>query len=81
MAEPITTENIEAIITPIIEKIVEKVVGEVVGTLLNDMMTLIDERFNKLEAQMERMDKRVTYVEKHLSRKRNFPQLKLRPES
>jgi hypothetical protein len=38
--------------------------------LLNDVILLVDDRFDRLEA-------RTTRVEKHLSRKRRFPQLKL----
>lgn len=88
MAEDLTTENIEASITPIVEKIVERVVGEVVGTLLNDVMILISERFDRLEERMDRMaqahhglEARVTHIEKHLSRKRSFPRLKPTTES
>lgn len=83
MAEVLTTENVEAIITPIVERIVERVVGEVVGTLLNEAMILISERFDRLEVRIDQMaqahsglDARVTHIEKHLSRKRSFPRLK-----
>lgn len=80
MAEVLTTENVEAIITPIIERIV----GKVVGTLLNEAMILISDRFDRLEARLDRMaqahselDARVAHIEKHLSRKRSFPRLKM----
>lgn len=52
MAQAITTDNIEAAITPIITK----VVGEVVGPLVNEIMVLIDERFDKLEVRLSDLE-------------------------
>ncbi len=49
--------------------------------LISEFMVMVNERFDRLEANTANLNARVNRIEKHLSRKRVFPRLKLKTES
>ncbi len=51
--EPATKRDVEEIVTRVVDKVVGRVVGEVVGEVVGDLMTLISNRFDKVEKTQE----------------------------
>jgi 3-dehydroquinate dehydratase len=61
--KPITTDNIEEIITPIVTKIVTQIVTEVVAEATTLILTTMEKRFDALEMRFDRLEGRVHTAE------------------
>ncbi len=74
MAMTLTTDDINALKAIFATKDDLRKESQGIIDLINDFMDMTDERFGRLEQRTAR-------IEKHLSRRRYFPQLKLTAES
>lgn len=61
--KPITTDNIEAVITPIVTKIVTAVVTEVVAEATTLILTTMEKRFDAIDMRFDRLEGRVHTAE------------------
>ncbi|HEV7454742.1 MAG TPA: hypothetical protein VGO07_05790 [Candidatus Saccharimonadales bacterium] len=74
--KPITTDNIEEIITPIITSITTKIVTEVVAEATTQILNVMEKRFDQVDRRFERLERRLdeawVYIDDHEGRLRTL---------